>query len=133
MILESGLKSVLMSSSTHPLHVHTLEPIQRQRSQLIDVAPIAGKTGQSAAAARDIAGLGGVVSAHVVKRDRQRGFFVEDVEAGDDEFRFVSLFNEWANGLLSLVGEGDGSVPRRSVELFCPEREQPTSKSRTRK
>lgn len=98
-------------SGSHPFHIHTLEPVERHRGELVDVTPVAGQPGQSAAAARDVAGLSGVVFGHIVEIDGQRGFFLEDVKAADDELRLVGLFNKWADGPLGLVGESDGLLP----------------------
>ena len=118
---------------THSDDVDSLEPIQRHRGQLIDVPPVAGESGQRATAARQIAGLRGVVFGHIVKSDDQRRFFLEDIEAGDDELCFVGLFNERTNCPLGLVSEGDGWFPRRAVELESPTRRPFMLSTRTRK
>jgi hypothetical protein len=99
------------TSGTHSDDVDSLEPLQRHGGQLIDVPPVAGESSQRATAARQVAGLSGVVFRHIIKADRQVDFVLEDVLAPHDELRLVCLSDEWAEFGLGLGGEGHGVDP----------------------
>jgi hypothetical protein len=121
------------TGSTHSDDVDSLEPLQRHRGQLIDVPPVAGESSQRATAARQVAGLSGAVSGHVVESDGQRGFFLEDVEVGDGELRLVGLFDEWADFPLGLGGEGDGVIPTDRGRVISSFRRTGESRPEARK